>query len=40
MAYMAAEYPKRSGHSLKPMLCQVVDGAGQAAGLQKNLYSA
>ena len=28
MTYMAQEYPARSGHPLKPMLCQIVDGAG------------
>jgi galactokinase len=28
MSYMAQEYPARSGHPLKPMFCQIVDGAG------------
>jgi galactokinase len=28
MAMMAREYKKRSGHDLKPMVCQIVDGAG------------
>ena len=28
MAHMAKEYPARTGHPLKPMLCQIVDGAG------------
>jgi galactokinase len=27
MEYMAAEYEKRSGHKITPLLCQVVDGA-------------
>ena len=28
MTYMAQEYTARSSHPLKPMLCQIVDGAG------------
>jgi galactokinase len=27
MEYMAAEYEKRSGHKITPLLCQIVDGA-------------
>jgi len=33
MEYMAVQYQKRSGHALTPMLCQIVDGAGQTAGM-------
>ncbi|HSU53845.1 MAG TPA: galactokinase, partial [Candidatus Dormibacteraeota bacterium] len=28
MDYMAEQYEKKSGHKLKPLLCQIVDGAG------------
>ena len=28
MEFMARQYETRSGHKLKPIVCQIVDGAG------------